>query len=169
MTGHEYLTSLMRHMSWADSTVWKAVLASPAATADAKICDTFYHVHLVQQIFRQAWSGERPHVRDRKEFASADALHALGREAHVAIAKYLPGVSEADLDREFRMPWAIEFEKRALLPAQQHTLGESVVQVAMHTAHHRGQTCARLRELGAEPPTIDFIAWLWGGRPVMHL
>ena len=37
--------------------------------------------------------------------------------------------------------------------------------LALHTAHHRGQVNARLRELGAEPPLVDYIAWLWKGRP----
>ncbi len=35
----------------------------------------------------------------------------------------------------------------------------------MHSTHHRGQVAARLRELGGEPPLVDFIAWLWWKRP----
>ena len=41
------------------------------------------------------------------------------------------------------------------------TSAETAPHVAMHTTHHRGQVNARLRELGAEPPLVDYIAWLW--------
>ena len=41
----------------------------------------------------------------------------------------------------------------------------SVWNVVLHTQHHRGQISARLREVGGEPPTVDFIVWLWTGRP----
>ena len=34
-----------------------------------------------------------------------------------------------------------------------------------HTGHHRAQANSRLRALGAEPPIIDYIAWLWLERP----
>jgi len=40
-----------------------------------------------------------------------------------------------------------------------------VLQVFLHTQHHRGQVCMRMREVGVVPPTIDFILWLWAGRP----
>ncbi len=44
-------------------------------------------------------------------------------------------------------------------------VGQSAVQVAMHSTHHRGQVAARLRELGVEPPMVDFIVWVWIGKP----
>ncbi len=49
--------------------------------------------------------------------------------------------------------------------AEPATWPESVLQVAMHTVYHRGQVARRLRELGAEPPLSDFIAWVWMDRP----
>jgi uncharacterized damage-inducible protein DinB len=45
------------------------------------------------------------------------------------------------------------------------TLAETLLQVPMHSMHHRGQINARLRELGNEPPLVDFIAWIWLGKP----
>lgn len=70
------------------------------------------------------------------------------------------------MDEPFREPWTDQFEARWRSgQAAPHTLAESIAQVALHTAHHRGQVCSRLRMLGVEPPTVDFIVWLWGGRP----
>ena len=120
---------------------------------------------MVQHIFLQAWTAAPFKVRERGEFAMLSDLAAWGREAHRDTLAFLEGVSVDDLDREFRVPWASYFEQRSTQPAGVHTLGESVLQVMLHTQHHRGQICSRLRDVGAEPPTVDFIVWLWGGRP----
>ena len=40
-----------------------------------------------------------------------------------------------------------------------------MLQIPLHSLYHRGQVNARLREVGGEPPTVDYIAWMWLGRP----
>ena len=70
-----------------------------------------------------------------------------------------------DLAVDCRMPWAAHYEQQSQQTAGAHTLGESILQVFLHTQHHRGQVCCGLREIGGVPPTIDFIVWLWSGRP----
>ena len=45
------------------------------------------------------------------------------------------------------------------------TIGDTALQVALHGTYHRGQINARLREIGGEPPLVDYIAWIWLGRP----
>jgi uncharacterized damage-inducible protein DinB len=37
--------------------------------------------------------------------------------------------------------------------------------MSSHSTYHRGQVNSILRQLGAEPPLTDFIAYLWLGRP----
>jgi uncharacterized damage-inducible protein DinB len=54
------------------------------------------------------------------------------------------------------MPW---------IPGARPTLAEALMQVVMHSQNHRGQCLSRLRELGAAPPTLDFIRWV-RDRPV---
>ena len=159
------LSALARHMAWADASVWKAVLASPQAVSDAKTGDTLHHIHLVQHIFLQGWTGAPFTVRERSEFATLGDLAAWGRDGHRDVLAFLDGATADDVGREFRVPWAAQFEQRSKQPAGVHTLGESVLQVVLHTQHHRGQVCTRLREVGGEPPTVDFIVWLWGNRP----
>ena len=34
-----------------------------------------------------------------------------------------------------------------------------------HSTYHRGQINTRFRELGGEPAMVDFIAWVWLGKP----
>ncbi|MGH9902557.1 MAG: DinB family protein, partial [Pyrinomonadaceae bacterium] len=45
------------------------------------------------------------------------------------------------------------------------TAGETALQVVLHGTYHRGQVNARLKEVGGVPPLVDYIAWLWLGRP----
>ena len=161
----QQIREMGRHMAWADSTVWNAVVASPQAAGDAKIADTLHHIHLVQHIFLQAWTHAQFAVRERKEFATLEDINAWGREARRGVLSFVEQVSDGELAQETRMPWATFFEQQAKQPAGVHTLGESVLQVFLHTQHHRGQVCMRMREVGVAPPTIDFILWLWAGRP----
>jgi len=157
---------LARHMAWADAALWKAVLASSETTADTGLAEVLHHIHLVQHIFHQAWSGGPFQVRERAEFQRSDRLAAWGRDAHIQIQGFLAAADSQELERELRLPWATQFEQKWNREAQSHTVSESMLQVALHTAHHRGQVCKRLRQVGGEPPLIDFIVWLWAGRPV---
>ncbi|HEX3083420.1 MAG TPA: hypothetical protein VHP99_02755, partial [Pyrinomonadaceae bacterium] len=52
------LRDLYRHMEWADASVWQAVFRSENAAADQKLKDYFYHLHLVQRAFLNAWRNE---------------------------------------------------------------------------------------------------------------
>lgn len=160
-----HVRALARHMAWADATVWSAVLTTTQAAGDTRIADTLHHIHLVQHLFLQAWRGAGFAVRERGEFASLDALAAFGLDARRGVQAFVDGVTEDEMARELRMPWAIYYEQQTKQTAGVHTLGESMLQVFLHTQHHRGQVCARLREVGGVPPTVDFILWLWAGRP----
>lgn len=159
------IREMAHHMAWADATVWSAVLTAPQAAGDAKIVDTLHHIHQVQHIFLQAWTGGQFKVRERKEFATLDEIAAWGLEARRGVLSFIEQVSAGELAAETRMPWAAFFEQQTKQTAGVHTMGESVLQVFLHTQHHRGQVCMRMREVGVTPPTIDFILWLWAGRP----
>ena len=164
-----HLRELARHMAWADAMVWNAVLSTPQAATDPRIADTLHHIHLVQHIFLQAWRGSAFAVRERSEFASLADIAAWGLEGRRGVLSFVEEATADDLARDCRMPWAAHYEQQSQQTAGAHTLGESILQVFLHTQHHRGQVCARLREIGGVPPTIDFIVWLWSGRPAEAL
>jgi uncharacterized damage-inducible protein DinB len=160
------LANLARYMAWADATLWAAVLSAAASREDGRLRATLHHLHLVQHIFVQAWLGEPLDTREASAFASLDDLAGWGHEAHRRVAGFLDSRSDVrDLDRPFRESWTDHFELRTGARAPAHTLGESFLQVVLHSSHHRGQLCTRLREVGVEPPTVDFIVWLWAGKP----
>jgi uncharacterized damage-inducible protein DinB len=63
------------------------------------------------------------------------------------------------------MPWVKSFEAQLGRTFSTPTLGETIFQVTSHSTYHRGQVNARLREVGGNPPLVDYIAWIWFGRP----
>ena len=165
MSHHPLLTDLMRHAQWADALVWRTVLAHPPAASDAALLDKLHHVHEVQHLFRQGWIGGGFELHGREEFRSAVALARWGHDVHRQIEHYLAAAGPGDLARELRLPWVAHFERARGTAAATHTVAESMLQVALHSAHHRGQVATRLRELGSEPPLADFVIWLWSARP----
>jgi len=93
-----------------------------------------------------------------EEFPSFDALQTYAREHHGRLAPAIAAMTDARLAESIAIPWVPE-------PPLSLTVAEALTQSAMHTHYHRGQNATRLRELGGEPPMIDYIYWLWKGRP----
>ena len=77
---------------------------------------------------------------------------------------FAESVDESRFDKAVEFPWAnlIEEQFGTVIPA---TFAESAWQVFSHTTYHRGQIAIRIREIGGEPPLVDFLVWVWGGRP----
>jgi uncharacterized damage-inducible protein DinB len=162
----EAVDDLTRHMEWADATVWQAVLAHDGARGDQRLRDLLVHLHMVQRFFLLVWRGES--ILPLQSFSTFDALVDLQQRA----ASYYPdlrsfqgSLDEAALTRRVTMPFVAEEEKRLGMTFQPPTLAETIVQVTSHSTYHRGQVNARLREVGGAPPLVDYIAWLYFGRP----
>jgi uncharacterized damage-inducible protein DinB len=158
------LIDLYRHMEWADAAVWTALLASEKAEADQKLRNYFYHLHLVQRAFLRVWRGE-PREAPYPTFVDARSLMSWGRSYYGEAFAHLANVGDDILSRPMSLPWATMVEQRLGRAPEATTIGETALQVPFHTTYHRGQIAARLREVGGEPPLVDYIAWLWLGRP----
>jgi uncharacterized damage-inducible protein DinB len=164
MRASQLLNDLFLHMEWADATVWRSVLDSPAASADQRIKGWLHHIHMVQHAFINVWREQQHSENAGSDFALKE-LPAWSREFHQLAAVYLQTLSEEDLDKPFVMPWAKYLTKHLGRDPAVTTKGETILQVAAHSTYHRGQVNARLRELGGDPPLVDYIAWIWFGRP----
>ncbi|MDQ3806019.1 MAG: DinB family protein [Acidobacteriota bacterium] len=158
------LTDLYRHMEWADAAVWGSVLASEEGRADAKLREYLYHLHMVQRAFLRVWRGE-PRDAPYPKFDDAASLLGWGRTYYEEARAHLGTLSDEGLAGPMPVPWASMVERRLGRPPETTSLGETALQVALHTTYHRGQLNARLRQLGVEPPLTDYIAWVWQGRP----
>jgi uncharacterized damage-inducible protein DinB len=158
------LSDLYRHMEWADGSVWTSVLASENGRNDLKLRDYFYHLHVVQRAFLRTWRGEAG-GEPFPTFDDAPSLMLWGRTYYGEALAHLGLVSDHRLSEPMPVEWASMVERALGHAPEATTVGETVLQVALHSTYHRGQINARLREVGGEPPLVDYIAWLWMGRP----
>lgn len=165
MFSRELLGELYRHMEWADVTVWRAVLAH--GSSDPRLRDWLVHLHLVQRAFLQVWTGRpvREVLRKPEEFASLDDVRAWSEPYYPEAHAFLSSVTADRLAAPLELPWAARLVESLGRTPEATSLGETCFQVASHSTYHRGQVNARLREIGGEPPLVDYIAWLWLGRP----
>lgn len=164
MATRDELLELTAHMEWADALVWGTALQSGPARADERVRGLLHHLHTVQRAFTAIWQGAQPDLVSVSSFADLPAMGAWGRDGHAQLAAFLSSADDAALARIVKLPWAGRAIERPDAVAHP-TLAETARQVALHSMHHRGQINARLRELGAEPPLVDYIAWIWRGRP----
>jgi uncharacterized damage-inducible protein DinB len=159
------LLDLFDQMEAADAAVWTAALQSVAAAADPALRTYLLHISAVQRSFLDAWKGRPFTIRDRFDDISLAGEFDTTRAYYPEARAFLAAVDEAALTSEIRLPWVPWIEKQFNTTLAATTLGETILQVIIHTAHHRGQANARLRALGVEPPMVDYIAWLWRNRP----
>jgi uncharacterized damage-inducible protein DinB len=156
--------ALYRHMEWADAAVWSAALASNPARTDARLFDLLYHSHVVQHAFLRTWL-QQPYDASFPAFEALPPLMAWARSFHDQAAGSVAALVPETLEDPMPVPWAGMVEQAIGRPPALTTRGDTVLQVAMHTHYHRGQVNLRLRELGETPPLVDYIAWVWYGRP----
>lgn len=158
------IRNLLTHMEWADALLWRSIRSLPGADDDRSLRERLHHLHTVQWAYLQIWRGQPVTIPELPTFRDLASLEAWARQYYEEERPFTNAVSEADLARPVTLPWAGEIAKRfgAAMPA---TLGETMLQVVLHTTHHRGQLATKIRELGGEPPLMDFIFWLWTNRP----
>lgn len=158
------LQPMLEHLEWADATVLTSVLASPNCAADRRLRELLVHIHAVEWAYLQLWRNEPPSVPAVEDFADLGAVVQWARRYHQQRSEFTATLTEADLERHIQFPWAEHLAERfGLVPPT--TVRQSMLQIALHSAYHRGQVNARLRELGGDPPLVDFVAWIWAGAP----
>lgn len=161
----EAIRDLFHHMQWADEEVWRAVLTCEDACVDATIQGLLLHLHVVQRAFLAVWKARQLTFPDPSEFHSIAELHAWTATYYAEARAFLEAVDEDALSRRVMMPWANELAKELGRQPESPTMAETMVQVTSHSTYHRGQVNARLRAVGGQPPLVDYIAWIWYGRP----
>jgi uncharacterized damage-inducible protein DinB len=160
-----FLTELYRHMEWADATVWQAV---PLDTApDQRLRGWLVHIHVVQRAFLHVWTNQpiREAFREPDEFETMADVRSWAQPYYREASAFVAGLTPEQLAQPVVLPWAAELAQHLGREPGPSTLGDTCFQVTSHSTYHRGQVNARLREIGAEPPLVDYIAWLWFDRP----
>ena len=158
------IKDLYRHMEWADALVWRAVVESEVSQTDQTLRELFRHLHLVQRVWLRAWRGE---LRDTTypTFDDAKSLMSWGQSFYADASSHFEALTDEQIAGILQVPWAEIVERELGRKPAQITFAETMLQVALHSQYHRGQINARLRAVGGEPPRVDYIVWIWLGRP----
>jgi uncharacterized damage-inducible protein DinB len=142
---------LFCHKAWADAAILSAARANSGAAEDEFIRSTLHHTLVTQRFFLALLSGRVFDLESEvRGPLSLDELTARYRRAHDEAVSFLARLEESELAREFDLPHA----------SFRRSMRDCLLQVAMHSQHHRGQCASRLRALGVTPPTTDFILWV---------
>ena len=156
---------LLRHMQWADAEIWRALDATAGATSDEKLMTIVRHLHVVQRCFYLMWIGAEIKSEELYAERDPDTLRQWARTCYPDADSFVARTESPALSDIVVMPWLPHFAEQLGRPLQAPTLADTLVQLPAHSTYHRGQVNARLRELGGEPPLVDYIAWVWFGRP----
>ena len=154
---------LFRHMQWADAEIWRAL--TPVALADKKLMKIVLHLHVVQRAFYLMWTRQEMNFDNLYEKRDPAVLREWARTYYPDAETFVARLDPGTLHEIVVMPWLQQFAEQLGRPLQAPTLADTIVQLPAHSTYHRGQINARFRELGGEPPLVDYIAWVWFGRP----
>ena len=163
------IQELFTHMEWADASVWDAAKALQHDVPDDRLRKLLGHIHLTQCAFMDAWKGRPFDFDESSEHASLETAYNSAVAYYEELHEFAESLDESRFDETLVLPWAHYFAKYFGKEPEATTLGDTLLQVGYHTHYHRGQINARIRELGGTPPHVDYIAWVWFGRPMTRI
>jgi uncharacterized damage-inducible protein DinB len=152
-----FLGDLMAHAEWANAVFFHIWDKSPARDHE-DLRRRIGHIVGVQQGFLSVLRGEAPSRPPDGPPPPLEALKARAVAGHTGLRDYVAALQPDGLTRTVQIPWFPD-------PPCVITVAEALVQVAMHTQHHRGQCMTRLKDYGGEPKNVDWIIWLWKQKP----
>jgi uncharacterized damage-inducible protein DinB len=152
-----HIRDLMAHAEWANAIFFHAWEQSPARDHE-EMRRRAGHIIGVQQGFLSVLRAESPGRPPSGPPQFFDDLKTCARTCHAGLHDLTETFDPDTLARTVQIPWFPD-------PPCIITVAEALVQVAMHSQHHRGQCMTRLKDLGGEPHNVDWIIWLWKQRP----
>jgi uncharacterized damage-inducible protein DinB len=152
-----FLCDLLAHCEWANAVFFHIWGKSPARDHE-DLRRRVGHIVGVQQGFLAVLRGEAPGGPPPGPPPSFEELHHRAQTSHAGMREFAATLDPQTLSQSVRIPWFPD-------PPCVIAIAEALVQVAMHTQHHRGQCMTRLKDFGGEPKNVDWIIWLWKGKP----
>lgn len=145
------LRDLIAHKGFATAALLGAMQSSMTTDDDAmrkllehvRVSNRFWLLAILGRPFDYGVEG-----RTSGSFGELAArFEALQHEEEAWLAQ----ATEADIGRVLTGP---------LIPGGQCTVGDALLQVALHSQGHRSQCAKLLRAAGGTPPVTDFIMWI---------
>lgn len=149
---------LFAHNYWARDRQLQACSAltdeqfvQPMGSGFSSVRDTLVHLVGVEWIWLERWRGRSPRsLLSPSDFASLEAVTGRWRDVESGMRTYLSGLT----DEAIQQPITYVNLKGATWT---YVLQDMVLHVLQHQGYHRGQVSTLLRQLGVQPPPVDFL------------
>jgi uncharacterized damage-inducible protein DinB len=140
------------HLQWADTALLSGVGQRAGAYDDEELRRLLHHILVVQRFFLSRFLDIAFDYEGEKQIPeSLDRFTAILEQTHRDEIAFVNGLDEGDLARTVDVPHWPEFRP---------CLRDLLMQVAMHSEHHRAQCATRLRALGGEPAITDYLMFV---------
>lgn len=150
------LKDLLGHHAWADAMFFRAWERS-ALLEDEELRTRTDHLVTTQEAFLKVLKGD-PVLFPERPLPDFKALKRRCEAGHHVFKALGHGLDAESLARTVRVPWFPD-------PPCVVSVSDALLQVCLHSQHHRGQNMARLKALGAAPKNVDYLIWLWKQKP----
>ena len=123
----------------------------PLGNSFPSLRDTLSHLLAVEWLWLERWRGQSPRtLLAPEEFPTLAALSQRWQTVEREMREYVAGLTEEALERPMTcvstrgQEWTYE-------------LWRMMVHLLHHQTYHRGQVTALFRQLGVQPPKVDFL------------
>lgn len=149
------LHRLWQHAVWADRELLGALerAGSTGSPGDDALRE-YAHVLAAEAMWLARLEGRKSPVPLWPTLSLADAA-ALGREVVAGYERFLDRLTETQVDAGVRYV-------NSAGQSFENSIGDILLHVATHGQYHRGKVNLLLRQGGAEPGPVDFIAFARG-------
>ena len=123
----------------------------PLGNSFPSVRDTLTHLLAVEWLWLERWRGRAPRtLLAPEEFPTLAALSQRWQAVEREMREYLAGLSEE----------ALECPLTCVSTRGQtwtYPLWRMILHLIQHQSYHRGQVTALFRQLGVQPPKVDFL------------
>ena len=161
MTDVSAVRAILRYSDWANSQILRAAarltdeqLDRPFDTGLGSLRRTLIHIWAGESVWLARWQGmtETAWPDELEPLSIVTLAERLGQhyaQRDVFLARQSPG----DLQRLI----VYRDSKGGLFSAP---LADMMLQMGLHSTHHRAQAVNLLRRVGASPPELDYMMWV---------
>ena len=162
----KYFRELAEYNNWADSVIWKSVLANTKSKENEKIKSLLFHLHETQRAFYYLWIQEPLDLSKLgKILSDVNEIAQMGEYVDAGALKFVRELKSERLEEIIKIPWDVYMEKYLGKKPGAATLADTILQAINHSVYHRAQVNKALREMDVDPPMLDYIAWVWLEKP----
>jgi uncharacterized damage-inducible protein DinB len=122
-------------------------------SSHGSIHGTLVHIAGAEWRWLQRWKGtSHPSIWTADDFADGAALRSRWREVEAERREFLKTLTEERLHQD--LSYNLKGESLT------STLAEQMQHLVNHSTLHRGQVVGMIRQLGVQPPAVDFIYYI---------